>query len=410
APRARIRARRPRRFLLAPHALARLAGRRRARAGRAPLRGTRPAGAPRARGGARGGDVRAAPRGDRSASPNGVRTRLAVPARADRSRVRACDGPRAPLQARPLPSRGARGARDRGRRASRSGRPRRDRALLRERLPRDVVPGADARDGAIRRHPSRPRARLRRGRARLVAEVARRRARERRDAPRGAGQRPRDGGVCNPLPHPSRRRHRDDLAQRPGRQPRGDPGLREARLRARRRLCRGRAVERGRARFGRVSVSSPDVCVVGAGAAGLACAATLRRAGAEVVVLERDEIGAAWRARYDCLHLHTVRWLSGLPGYGIPRSYGKWPSRDGVVDYLRRYAGRNQLDVRPGNRVERIDRIPEGWAVDAGGERLVARRVIVATGYSNVPFLPDWPGTFGGELVHSSDYRRGDLY
>ena len=159
-----------------------------------------------------------------------------------------------------------------------------------------------------------------------------------------------------------------------------------------------------------MSVSSPDVCVVGAGAAGLACAATLRRAGAEVVVLERDEIGAAWQARYDCLHLHTVRWLSGLPGYGIPRSYGKWPSRDGVVDYLRRYAGRNQLDVRPGNRVERIDRIPEGWAVDAGGERLVARRVIVATGYSNVPFLPDWPGTFGGELVHSSDYRRGDLY
>ena len=130
-----------------------------------------------------------------------------------------------------------------------------------------------------------------------------------------------------------------------------------------------------------MSVSSPDVCVVGAGAAGLACAATLRRAGAEVVVLERDEIGAAWRARYDCLHLHTVRWLSGLPGYGIPRSYGKWPSRDGVVDYLRRYAGRHQLDVRPGNRVERIDRVPEGWAVDAGGE-----------------------------LVHSSDYRRGDLY
>jgi putative flavoprotein involved in K+ transport len=159
-----------------------------------------------------------------------------------------------------------------------------------------------------------------------------------------------------------------------------------------------------------VSVSSPDVCVVGAGAAGLACAATFRRAGAEVVVLERDEIGAAWRARYDCLHLHTVRWLSGLPGYGIPRSYGKWPSRDGVVDYLRRYAGRNQLDVRPGHRVERIDRVPEGWAVAAGGERLVARRVVVATGYSNVPFLPDWPGTFGGEVVHSSDYRRGDLY
>jgi putative flavoprotein involved in K+ transport len=159
-----------------------------------------------------------------------------------------------------------------------------------------------------------------------------------------------------------------------------------------------------------VSLSARDVCVVGAGAAGLACAATLRRTGAEVVVLERDEVGAAWQARYDCLHLHTVRWLSGLPGYGIPRSHGKWPSRDGVVDYLRRYASRHELDVQTGHRVERVDRDDEGWAVDVGGERIHARRVVVATGYSSVPFLPDWPGTFGGELVHSSEYRRGDLY
>lgn len=160
----------------------------------------------------------------------------------------------------------------------------------------------------------------------------------------------------------------------------------------------------------RVSGSEPDVCVVGAGAAGLACAVTLRRAGADVVVLERGEVGAAWQTRYDCLHLHTVRWLSGLPGYGIPRSYGKWPSRDGVVEYLRAYARRHALDVRARRRVERVDRDGGGWAVHVGAEHIHARRVVVATGYSNVPFLPDWPGTFGGELVHSSDYRRGDLY
>jgi cation diffusion facilitator CzcD-associated flavoprotein CzcO len=158
-------------------------------------------------------------------------------------------------------------------------------------------------------------------------------------------------------------------------------------------------------------VSVPqDVCVVGGGAAGLACAATLRRAGADVVVLERDEVGAAWASRYDCLHLHTVRWLSGLPGFGIPRSYGKWPSRDSVVDYLRRYADRHELDVRAGHAVVRIDRADESWAVETGDDRIPARRVVVATGYSNVPFLPDWPGTFAGQLLHSSAYRRGGAY
>ena len=152
------------------------------------------------------------------------------------------------------------------------------------------------------------------------------------------------------------------------------------------------------------------ICVVGAGPAGLACAAMLRRAGAEVVVFERDDIGAAWQSRYDCLHLHTVRWLSGLPGYGIPRSYGKWPSRDGVVEYLRTYASRNALDVRTGRAVERLDRDGDGWAIRVDSEVVRAERVVVATGYSNVPYLPAWPGTFSGEIVHSAEYRRGDAY
>ena len=74
------------------------------------------------------------------------------------------------------------------------------------------------------------------------------------------------------------------------------------------------------------------ISVIGAGPAGLACAALLRQSGEQVVVLERDEVGAAWETRYDRLHLHTVRWLSSLPGYPIPRSFGKWPSRDRVIE------------------------------------------------------------------------------
>jgi putative flavoprotein involved in K+ transport len=136
----------------------------------------------------------------------------------------------------------------------------------------------------------------------------------------------------------------------------------------------------------------------------------LRRAGAHVVVLERADVGASWVARYDCLHLHTVRWLSGLPGYGIPRSSGKWPSRDRVVDYLRAYAARNALAVRVGVDVSRIDRDDGRWLVRATGDEVAADRVVVATGYSNVPFVPEWPGTFGGTIVHSSAYRNPEPF
>jgi putative flavoprotein involved in K+ transport len=98
------------------------------------------------------------------------------------------------------------------------------------------------------------------------------------------------------------------------------------------------------------------IAVVGAGPAGLACAAMLQLSGERVVVLEREQIGAAWTTRYDRLHLHTVRGLSCLPGYRIPRAFGKWPSRERVLEYLQRYAERQALDVRTGVEVERLDR------------------------------------------------------
>jgi putative flavoprotein involved in K+ transport len=152
------------------------------------------------------------------------------------------------------------------------------------------------------------------------------------------------------------------------------------------------------------------IAVIGAGPAGLASAALLRRADEHVVLLERGEIGEAWTTRYDGLHLHTVRWLSSLPGLRIPRAFGKWPSRDRVIDYLRAYAERNELEVRTGVVVERLDPAPGGWTIATSVGALEAERVVVATGYSNVPYLPDWPGEFAGDLVHSADYRNAGPY
>jgi putative flavoprotein involved in K+ transport len=146
--------------------------------------------------------------------------------------------------------------------------------------------------------------------------------------------------------------------------------------------------------------------VIGAGPAGLAAAAMLQRVGEGVVVLERGEIGASWRSRYDRLQLHTVRWLSGLPGYRIPRSFGKWPSRDSVVEYLGRYAARHAIDVRTGVDVQTVGRDDAGWVLGMSSGTFRAARVVIATGHSNVPFVPSWPGELDGDIVHSASYRN----
>ncbi len=152
------------------------------------------------------------------------------------------------------------------------------------------------------------------------------------------------------------------------------------------------------------------VVVVGAGSAGLAAAAMLQRSGERVIVVDRSEIGAVWTSRYDRLHLHTVRWLSSLPGWRMPRSYGKWPSRDAVAAYLRAYAERNVLDVRVPVEVTRIDRGDGGWSVTTSDGTYEARRVVVATGHNNQPFIPDWQGELGGPVEHSAQYRNGEPY
>jgi putative flavoprotein involved in K+ transport len=152
------------------------------------------------------------------------------------------------------------------------------------------------------------------------------------------------------------------------------------------------------------------ITVIGAGPSGLAAAAMLKRAGERAVVLERGEVGAVWATRYDRLHLHTVRWLSCLPGYRIPRAFGKWPARERVAEYLRRYAAHHSLDVRTGVEVERVEHAVDGWVVRTSRGAIAAERVVVATGQSNIPFVPDWPGTFAGEIVHSADYRNPSAY
>lgn len=155
------------------------------------------------------------------------------------------------------------------------------------------------------------------------------------------------------------------------------------------------------------------VVVVGAGPSGLATAATLRHVGIEPLVLERaDRVGAAWEGRYDRLHLHTVRWLSALPGYRIPRRFGRWVSRADFVEYLEEYAARHRIEPRFGTSVERVERSDGGWRLTTSDGPVEADVAVVATGFTNAPYLPDWPGAAGftGELLHSSEYRNADPY
>lgn len=153
-----------------------------------------------------------------------------------------------------------------------------------------------------------------------------------------------------------------------------------------------------------------DAIVIGAGPAGLAAAAELQKVGYAVIVLDKaDQVGSSWSHHYDRLHLHTARRMSSLPGRPIPRSAGRWVSRDDFRAYLADYARAEGLDVRLGVGANTVEHVRDGgWRVTSDAGEFAADVVVVATGYNHTAMVPDWPGLAGytGRVVHSSRYRN----
>jgi hypothetical protein len=157
-------------------------------------------------------------------------------------------------------------------------------------------------------------------------------------------------------------------------------------------------------------VEAPRAIVVGAGPAGLATAACLARRRLPYVLLERERtVGASWRRHYDRLHLHTARGSSALPYLPFPQGVPRYPSREDVVAYLERYAAAHRIVARLGEEVRVARRDAGSWTVETDRGVHAAPHLVVASGVNGEPLRPSWPGveTFGGEVLHSSEYRSG---
>ena len=158
---------------------------------------------------------------------------------------------------------------------------------------------------------------------------------------------------------------------------------------------------------------STDTLIIGAGIAGLACAAALHRRGVGYVILEKqDRVAAAWRNHYDRLHLHTDKTSSHLPFRKFRTTIPRYPSRAQLVDYLDAYRETFQIEPVFQTEVTKASRRDAHWIVETGRSAYGAAQLIVATGVYSKPRPIHFPGvdTFPGPLLHSSDYRTGKIF
>ncbi len=156
-----------------------------------------------------------------------------------------------------------------------------------------------------------------------------------------------------------------------------------------------------------------NTLIIGASAAGLACAARLLKKNIDFIILEKEGVVAhAWRSHYDRLHLHTNKASSQLPYIKFPKGTPKYPSRDQLVRYMENYCTVMRIQPEFNTTVTHIEKTGNTWNVQTDKEEFQATNVIVCTGNTNVPKRIDKPGLsdFPGTILHSAEYKNGKAF
>jgi thioredoxin reductase (NADPH) len=147
-----------------------------------------------------------------------------------------------------------------------------------------------------------------------------------------------------------------------------------------------------------------DALVVGAGPTGLACGIELQRRGVRTVVIEK---GCVVNSIYHYPTHMTFFTTPELLEIGdIPMtSLNDKPNRTEALKYYRRVAGHYRLDIRQYERVDRIageDNRFQVFTTDRLGcpRTYEVRKIVLATGYYDVPNLLHAPGEELPKVFH----------
>src|SRR5271165_1341602 len=159
----------------------------------------------------------------------------------------------------------------------------------------------------------------------------------------------------------------------------------------------------------------PVALVVGGGQAGLAIAARLKQHNVDTLIVDRClRIGDNWRKRYHALTLHNQVQVNHLPYMLFPPNWPTYIPKDKLANWFEAYVDAMELNYWTGIEFEggHYDDAQARWQVtlrraDGTTRTMHPRHIVMATGVSGIPNLPDIAGlkNFTGRVVHSSRYE-----
>ena len=161
--------------------------------------------------------------------------------------------------------------------------------------------------------------------------------------------------------------------------------------------------------------------VVGGGQAGLSIAARLTQLQVDTLIVDREaRIGDNWRNRYHALVLHNQVHVNHLPYMHFPPNWPTYIPKDKLAAWFEAYVESMELNYWTGTEFEggsvRRTGRSDGRLCCVGRtarqREMHPRHVVMATGVSGIPSLPDIPTlrNFGGTILHSSQYDDGEAW
>jgi cation diffusion facilitator CzcD-associated flavoprotein CzcO len=164
----------------------------------------------------------------------------------------------------------------------------------------------------------------------------------------------------------------------------------------------------------------PAALVVGGGQAGLSAAACLAQLGIDTLIVDRERrIGDNWRNRYHALVLHNQVQVNHLPYMRFPPTWPTYIPKDKIANWFETYVESMELNYWTGTEFEggSYDEKAKRWSItlrhaDGTTREMHPRHVVMATGVSGIPNLPDIPTLrdFTGTVLHSSQYQDGEAW
>jgi len=162
----------------------------------------------------------------------------------------------------------------------------------------------------------------------------------------------------------------------------------------------------------------PTVLVVGGGQAGLSITARLKQLKIDALIIDREpRVGDNWRKRYHALTLHNQVQVNHLPYMPFPPNWPVYIPKDKLANWFESYVDAMELNFWTGTELVSgaYEETQRRWNVelrraDGSMHRIQPRHIVMATGVSGIPNLPDIPSlkNFSGQAVHSSRYDDGE--